>query len=160
MFYPLCRQVPTIEFLRTACCPDPREPPPNLNFCKDTAGSRVRRWVFDSPCACCPPHAHTQSILIYSLCIQPCSLDLHRYGAFIPTDRAYFNVSTPRASGRRPSSEQLREYRRDNVTAGIDTHRSDVSFGKTTESIRGGVDGDPRAREATKSLTSGEVSYL
>ncbi|CAM9519446.1 unnamed protein product [Ectocarpus sp. 8 AP-2014] len=79
------------------------------------------------------------------------------YGAFMPTDRAYFNVRTPRASVRRPSSENVREYRRNNVTAGIDTHRSDVSFGKTTESIRGGVDGDSRAREATKSLTSGEV---
>lgn len=75
----------------------------------------------------------------------------------MPTDRAYFNVRTPRASVRRPSSENVREYRRKNVTAGIDTHRSDVSFGRTTESIRGGVDGDSRAREATKSLTSGEV---
>ncbi|CAM9408489.1 unnamed protein product [Ectocarpus fasciculatus] len=79
------------------------------------------------------------------------------YGAFMPTDRAYFNVRTPRASVRRPSSENVRDYRRNNVTAGIDTHRSDVSFGRTTESIRGGVDGDSRAREATKSLTSGEV---
>jgi len=83
-----------------------------------------------------------------------------RYGAFIPTDRAYFNVRTPRASGRRPSSEQLREYRRQNVTGGIDTHRSNISFGKTTESVRGGLEGDPRAREATKCLTSGEVTQL
>ncbi|CAM9177655.1 unnamed protein product [Ectocarpus sp. 12 AP-2014] len=79
------------------------------------------------------------------------------YGAFMPTDRAYFNVRTPRQSVRRPSSENVREYRRNNITAGIDTHRSDVSFGRTTESFRGGVDGDSRAREATKSLTSGEV---
>lgn len=85
-------------------------------------------------------------------------IDLHRYGAFIPTDRAYFNMKAPKVSGRRPSSEQLREYRRNNVTAGIDTHRSDISFGKTTEGTRGGLDGDSRAREATKSLTSGEVS--
>jgi len=83
-----------------------------------------------------------------------------RYGAFIPTDRAYYNVRTPRASGRRPSSEQLREYRRQNVTGGIDTHRSNISFGKTTESVRGGLEGDPRAREATKCLTSGEVTQL
>lgn len=82
-----------------------------------------------------------------------------RYGAFIPNERAYYNVSTPRAHTRRPSSEQLREYRRNNVTGGIDTHRSDVSFGKTTESVRGGREGEPRAREATKSLTSGEVSW-
>ncbi|CAM9707785.1 unnamed protein product [Hapterophycus canaliculatus] len=76
------------------------------------------------------------------------------YGAFIPTDRAYFNASSGRSL---PSSDKLREYRRSNVTAGIDTHRSDVSFGKTTESVRCGLDGDSRAREATKSLTSGEV---
>lgn len=83
----------------------------------------------------------------------------NRYGAFIPIDRAYYNVSTPRASWRRPSSEQLREYRRQNVTGGIDTHRSDISFGKATESVHGGREGDLRAREATKSLTSGEVRY-
>ena len=74
------------------------------------------------------------------------------YGAFIPTERAYYNVRE-----RRPSCDTTREYRRHNVTAGIDTHRSDISFGKTNESARGGTDGDSRAREATKSLTSGEV---
>lgn len=74
------------------------------------------------------------------------------YGAFIPTERAYYNVRE-----RRPSRDTTREYRRHNVTAGIDTHRSDISFGKTNESVRGGTDGHSRAREATKSLTSGEV---
>ncbi|CAM9125110.1 unnamed protein product [Scytosiphon promiscuus] len=76
------------------------------------------------------------------------------YGAFIPTDRAYFNATTGRSL---PSTEKLRDYRRSNVTAGIDTHRSDLSFGRTTESVRCGLAGDSRAREATKSLTSGEV---
>lgn len=74
------------------------------------------------------------------------------YGAFIPTERAYYNVRE-----RRPSHDTTREYRRHNVTAGIDTQRSDISFGKTNESVRGGTDGHSRAREATKSLTSGEV---
>lgn len=82
------------------------------------------------------------------------------YGAFIPTDRAYYNVRTPTASAlakRRPSSESIRGYRRHNATAGVDTHRSDISFGRTTDSVRGGIVGESRAREATKSLTSGEV---
>lgn len=106
-----------------------------------------------------PPHAWLPDIDLRSNVLNGSVI---RYGAFMPTDRAYFNVRTPKVSARqrRPSSEQLREYRRNNVTAGIDTHRSDVSFGKTTESIRGGLDGDPRAREATKSLTSGEVRFL
>lgn len=85
------------------------------------------------------------------------------YGAFIPTERAYYNVRTPTASARvrrPPSSETTRDYRRHNVTAGIDTHRSDISFGRTTESIRGGVVGDSRAKQAIKSLTSGEVRKL
>lgn len=90
------------------------------------------------------------------------------YGAFIPTDRAYYSaVGTPTATpgavsgavGRptRPSSEMIETYRKHNVTAGIETHRSDISFGKTTESVCGTPCGDLRAREATKSLTSGEV---
>ncbi|CAM9726872.1 unnamed protein product [Laminaria digitata] len=74
------------------------------------------------------------------------------YGAFIPTERAYYNVRE-----RRPSHAATREYRRHNVTAGIDTHRSNISFGRSNESVRGGTDGHSRAREATKSLTSGEV---
>lgn len=112
--------------------------------------------------------------------IHRCSDGIGR-GAFIPTDRAYYSAcsQTPNekggasstmttscakvaggASGERPrpSSEMIRVYRRNNVTAGIDTHRSDISFGRTTESVRGGKEGDPRAREATRSLTSGEVS--
>lgn len=82
------------------------------------------------------------------------------YGAFIPTDKAYYNARIPTANEgakRRPSSETIRNYRRQNVTAGVDTHRSGISFGRTTDSVRGGVVGESRAREATKSLTSGEV---
>lgn len=94
------------------------------------------------------------------------------YGAFIPTNSAYFNARprTPkgmnvtacaRARAReKPSSQMTRAYREHNVTAGIDTNRSDISFGKTKESVRGGIEGDPRAREATKRLTSGEVGTI
>lgn len=88
------------------------------------------------------------------------------YGAFISTDRAYYSTAgegTPLQQSRgiraraRPSSEMIRAYRRNNVTAGIDTHRSDLSYGRATDSVCAGANGDPRAREATKSLTSGEV---
>lgn len=112
--------------------------------------------------------------------IHRCSDGIGR-GAFIPTDRAYYSACTQTPEGKggtstttttpcakgaggahserpRPSSEMIRMYRRHNVTAGIDTHRSDISFGRTTESVRGGKEGDPRAREATRSLSSGEVS--
>lgn len=92
------------------------------------------------------------------------------YGAFIPTDSAYYNARprTPKGTNatacararERPSSEMIRAYRKNNITAGIDTYRSDISFGKTTESVRGGIEGDPRAREATKRLTSGEVRNI
>lgn len=84
------------------------------------------------------------------------------YGAFIPTERAYFNADSPRTEKNRPrpSSEMINAYRRQNITAGIDTYRSDISYGKTTENVKDYAHGDVRAREAMKTLTSGEVNRL
>ncbi|CAM9355215.1 unnamed protein product [Choristocarpus tenellus] len=77
------------------------------------------------------------------------------YGAFIPTNAAYYNLRTPKKT--RPTSNMIRQYRRYNDTAGIDTHRSDISFGRTEDNIKWGALGDPRAIVSTQSLTSGEV---
>ncbi|CAM9278676.1 unnamed protein product [Discosporangium mesarthrocarpum] len=77
------------------------------------------------------------------------------YGAFIPTDAAYYNLQTVKTV--RPNEEMVREYRRHNCTAGIETHRSDISFGRTEENVKLGAEGNSRAILSTKSLTSGEV---
>ena len=79
------------------------------------------------------------------------------YGAYVPPERVYYNDRKPTSKRLRRASSERTNYRRQNATAGVDTHRSDISFGKTLDSIKTGEEGNSRAREATTFLTSGEV---
>ncbi|KAG5181236.1 hypothetical protein JKP88DRAFT_153010, partial [Tribonema minus] len=76
-------------------------------------------------------------------------------GQYVPSDKAFYNMHTARPGDHRRPTNQT--YRRDNSLVGIETHRSDISYGHTVARISTGPNAERLATLHATMLTSGEV---